>query len=645
MDGVGKCSLGIEESSGVISLSSNKVGSVSKVHDSEFQIPAILKAKRKVCFVRSPDDKSKTYVPQCERPHVRFADQSENLSQLKKNTASLELCCLEMSRLSLSSSEDHSPVNDKQVKVVMSSDLTSAVMHLESRQQSKFQPAVSKSNLSCFLGPHLSSQERVKDALDLERKEHVAQPIQPFTSSERTCSSFPPHVSAGMHSGTLLYQSPFDPLLVEWMQKSVLYTQRLVEEPILGFPLNLQGDLVDANGEGCRSFDRSGLCTASSKSTENDLLLGNVVDFSSEKKHSTEPALAKDSAAHNEKRLRYFPARLGLDETFTEKAYFTNTNDGECGYNVHPPVSEVNPRSHTINMSKQNGLNQNLNNRNVISKRDGLCLQNTQATMRLMGKDVSVGTSYSGMVRTGERIIVPDASIDYSFLGSHTHQSLLWRRTTLEVSENYSTTTLDKSWNQALLHDTSKDPFPLFSEPHVSLASQSRTDVVPDFEFPPTILNPCCSLASFPLSYKDLNFHGSDLGLPNSFTFSQQQLPFPSNYNNVDIGLLPDARKPSFGLPFSCADSTRRSLAPWPQNSFESSCSGMSFINPVEQQVSFYGSKSSSYINVGTTNKRVASSVVEYPMKNHKIPKLPMQGSLNSRKEFFAGQQISKSPI
>ncbi|XP_019099862.1 PREDICTED: uncharacterized protein LOC104781790 [Camelina sativa] len=646
---VDKCK---EESSGVIPRTSNEAGSVSEDHGSEFQIPAILMAKRKGSFVTSPD-KSKT---QCERHHhVLFSDQCGSPTQLKEIAASLELCCLEMNKLSLSSSEDQSSVADKQPKV-MSNDQNSAVMHLKSRQQVKFhQPAVSerkpshaqaKSDFSCFLGLHLSSHERVKDALDVEREGHLVQPIQSFisTASEspyRSCSAFSPKpASADLHCGTLPYQSPFDPLLVEWMQNSVIYNrQRHVGEAILGFPLNLQGDLVDATGESCRSFDRSGLCTGSSKSgtTENDLLLANVMDFSSEKKHLTEPELAKDSVVHNEKRHKYFPARLGLDETFTEKAYFTNTDDKECGHTVHSPVSEVNPRSHAIDMWKQNSLHRNLDNRNMISKRDGLCLQNSQATMRLMGKDVSVGTSYSGTVRTGERIIAPDASTVYSSLGSHTHQSLLWRRTTLEVSQNYSTTTLEKSWSQALLHDISKDLFPLSCETHVSLASQSRTDVVPNSGFPPTIMNPCCSLASFPWSDRDLSVHGYGLGEPNSFTFSQQQLPFPSIYNNVDIGLQHDARKPPFGLPFSCADSTRRSQAPWPQSSFESSGSGMSFINPIEQQqVSFYGSKSSTYINGnGTTNKRVASSVEEFPMKNHKFPKLPMQGGLNYGKEFF----------
>ncbi|KAG7629008.1 hypothetical protein AtNW77_Chr3g0215271 [Arabidopsis thaliana] len=633
VDDIGKCSLGIKESSGVMSLSSKKAGLVSKDHDSEFQIPAIFKAKRKVCFARSPD-KSKT--------HVRFSDQSGNLSQLEKSTVSLQLCCLEMNRLSLSENlsqrKNQSSVNDKQLKV-MSTDQTSTVMHLETRQQYKFQPAVSKSHLSCFLGPHLSSQERVTDALDLERKEYVAQAIQSFisTSSEtpyRACPSFSQPVSADMHRGTLLYQSPFDPLPTEWMQKSVLNRQRHVGEAILGFPLDLQGDLVDANGETCRSFDRSGLCTSFSKSasTGNDLLLGNLVEFSSEKKHLIEAALAKDNAPLNEKRHKYFPARLGLDETFTEKAYLTNTNDGECGYT---PLSEVNPRSHAINMSKRNGVKQNLNSGKVILKRDDLCLQNTQATMRLMGKDVSVSTSYSGMIRTGERIIGPDASIDYSSLGTYTHQSWVCQRTTLEVSENHSTTILDKNWNKALLRDTSKDPFPLFCEPLVSLASQSRAYAVPDSEFPSTILNPCCSLASFPLSEKNLNFHGSGLGPPNSFTLSQQQLPFPYDYNNVDIGLLPDARKRSFGLPLSSTNSARRSQTPWAQSSSENSCSELSFVNPSEQLTSFYGSRLSSSINVGTTNKRVAP-VEEYPMKNHKVPKLlPMQGGLNYVKEFL----------
>ncbi|KAL1189785.1 hypothetical protein V5N11_036264 [Cardamine amara subsp. amara] len=654
----GKSSLVIKERSGVMYLSSNKVGSVSNDHASEFQIPAILKAKRKVCFVASPDKSKKLDVPWCE-VHASFPGQSA--SQLKKHIASLELCCLEMNRLSLSSTKDQSPViDDKQTKV-MSNDQISAVMHFESRQQNMFQPANSEtqlthsraeSDLSCVPGPHFSSQERIKEALDLERKGHVAQPIQSFISATsespyRPCSSFSQPASADMHCGTFPYQSPFDPFLVEWMQKSVLYRQRHVEESIMGFPLNLQGELVEANGESCRSFDRSGLGTGSSKdaSKENALLLGNLVDSSSGKKHSSEPTFAKDGAgilpAPNEKRHNYFPARLGIDETFSEKALFiSDTNDGECSDTVHSSVSEANPRSNTINLSQQNGLNRNLNIRNVVSSRDGLCLQNTQGTMRLMGKDVSVGTSYSDMVRTGERIIAPDASIDYSFLGSHIHQSWLWRRTTLGVSETHTTTTLDKNWNNTLHHNTPKDPFPLFCEPLGSLASQSRT--IPNSEFPPTILNPCCSLTSFPWSDKDLSFHGSGLGQPNSLTFSQQQQTFPSYYNNADIRLLDDATKPYFGL---CTDSTLRSQPPLPQASAETSCYGLSFMNPAENLVSFYGSKSSAYLNVGTTNKRLAS-VEEYPMKNHKIPKLPMQGGLSSAKElFFAGQQIRKSPI
>lgn len=222
----------------------------------------------------------------------------------------------------------------------------------------------------------------------------------------------------------------------------------------------------------------------------------------------------------------------------------------------------------------------------MVANRDVLCLHNTQATMRLMGKDVSVGTSYSDMVRTDERIIAPDASIDCSFLETHTHQSWLWRRTTLGISENHSSTSLDKNWNRNL-----------FCEPHVGLAPQARTAVVPDSEFPPTILYPCGSLvSSCPLTDKDLSFHGSGLRQqPNSFTFSQQQVPFPSNpeiaglpsdHSNVGIGLLLDARKPSFGLPFSYTNSTRQSQSHWPQRSFESSRSAMSFIDPAEQLVS-----------------------------------------------------------
>lgn len=212
----------------------------------------------------------------------------------------------------------------------------------------------------------------------------------------------------------------------------------------------------------------------------------------------------------------------------------------------------------------------------MVANSDGWCLHDTQSTMRLMGKDVSVKTGYSDIVRRGERIMSSDASIDYSFLESYAQQSWLWRTTTL--GENHTITSLDKSWNTTLLGDTSKDtPFTMFSEP-----PQVRTYVVPDSELPPTIL--------YPLTDKDLYFHESGLGQQlNSVTFSQQQLPFPSNpeiaglpsaYRNVGVGChLPDAGGPSLGLPFT---STMQSQLHWPHSSFENSRSDMSSINPVE---------------------------------------------------------------
>ncbi|CDY49253.1 BnaA09g55320D [Brassica napus] len=509
--GDGECSRGIKERPGV--MSSNSPRLVSQDCDSEFQTPRTLKvAKRKICSVRSLG-KSSIDAPQCER-QVRF---------------SLQLCCSQMNRLSLcSASEDQPPK-------VLSNDKTSEDMLVESR---KLDHARAKSGLSCLPGPHLSL-ERIKDALDLERKRHLA-PNQSSvsTSSEihyRSCSSsFSQPVS-------LLNQSPFDPLLVE--------------EAILDLPLNLQGELVEAN------------CSSRSAAVENDVLQSNLVDLSSGRKHSAEPALAIDVGrppVYNEKQYKYYPARLGLDETFTENAFFiSDANDGECG--------------HTINLPKQEALNQNLSSRHMVATPDGLCLDNTQSTMRLMGKDVSVKTGYS----EGERIIPSDASIDYSFLESYAQQSWLWRTTTL--GESHSITSLDKSWNTTLLCDTSKDHFPMFCEP-----PQVRTYVVPDSELPPTVMYPCGSLVSCPLTDKDLYFHESGLGQQlNSVTFSHEQLPFlpeigglPSAYrNNGVVGLLPDVREPSFGIPFT---STTQSQLHWPQSSFDNSRFDMSSISPSE---------------------------------------------------------------
>ena len=514
----GKCSLGNKERSRVMSPTMNNAGvrcfsytdeelfpdsprSVSQDCDSEFQTPGTLKvAKRKVCWVRSLD-KSNVDAPQCER-QVRF---------------SLHLCCSQMNRLSLCSAAEDQPPK------VLPNDKTSEDMPVESRKLNKSQPVVSerrlsharaKSGPSCFPGPHLTL-ERIKDALDLEIKRHLA-PNQSSvsTSSEihyRSCSSsFSQPVS-------LLNQSPFDPLLVE--------------EAILELPLNLRGEL------------------------------------SSGRKHSAEPALARDVGrppVYSEKQYKYYPARLGLDETFTENAFFiSDANDGECG--------------HTINLPKQEATSQNLTIRNMVATPVGLCLDNSQSTMRLIGKDVFVKTGYS----EGERIIASDASIDYSFLESYAQQSWLWRTTTL--GESHSITSLDKSWNTTLLCDTSKDHFPMFCE-----SPQVRTYVVPDSELPPTVMYPCGSLVSCPLTDKDLYFHESGLGQQlNSVTFSDQQLPFlpeigglPSAYrNNGVVGLLPDVREPSFGIPFT---STAQSQLHWPQSSFESSRFDISSINPSE---------------------------------------------------------------
>ncbi|KFK35101.1 hypothetical protein AALP_AA5G235600 [Arabis alpina] len=131
-----KCSLEeIKEGSGVMCISSKKVELASKEQDYEFQIPAILKARRKVC-----SDKSKVYAPECDERHV-----------------------------SLFSPEDQSSVNDKKTKVVFS-DQISADMKLDSMQQSKFQPVVSERWLShargkpvlpCVPVPYLSSQDRI----------------------------------------------------------------------------------------------------------------------------------------------------------------------------------------------------------------------------------------------------------------------------------------------------------------------------------------------------------------------------------------------------------------------------------------------------------------------------------------------------
>ncbi|KAF8110701.1 hypothetical protein N665_0079s0020 [Sinapis alba] len=542
-----KCSLGIKERSGVMSPPSmSKAGvrcfsyteeeelfpdsskPVSQDLDSELQIPRTLKvAKRKVCSVRSLD-KSSIDASQCET-QVRV---------------SLHLCCSQMNRLSLCS------VAEDQSAKVMSNDKTSDNMLLESKQVNKFQPVVSErrlshalvqSSMSCFSGSHLTL-ERIKDALDLERKRHVSQPNQSSISASsenhyRSCSSsLSQPASVAIHRQTLLNQSHFNPLLVE--------------EAMSGFPLNLQGELVEANG----SFRSAG--------AENDILLSSFVDLSS----GTEPALATDVGrftVHSVKHNKYYPARLGLDETFTENAFL---------------VSDTN-NPHTINLPKQEALFQNLSNRNMVTNSDGLCLHDTQSTMRLMGKDVSVKTGYSDVVGRGE-IIASDPSMDYSFLGSYAQQSSwLWRTATL--GESHSITSLDKS---------SKDPFPMFCEPHVGLAPQDRTAVVPDSELPSTLLHPCGSLVSCAFTDKDLYFHETGLGQQlNSVTFSQQQLPFPSNPEiaglpsddkNVGVvGLLPDVREQSLGLPFSCTDSTRQSLLHWPQSSFESSRLDVSYLH------------------------------------------------------------------
>lgn len=472
--------------------------SVSQDCDSEVQIPGTLKvAKRKDCSVRSLDN-SNIDASQWER-QVIF---------------SLQLCCSQMNRLSLCSTEDQSP------KAM-----------IESMQPNKLQPVVSgrrlsharaKSGMSCFPGPHLTL-ERIKHALDLERKRHMSQPNQSYisTSSEiqyrsYSSSSLSQPASVDMHRQTLLNQSPSDPLLVE--------------EAILELPLK-QGELIEANG------------------SSRYVLPSNLVDLSSGRKQSAEPALARDVGrftVHSEKHHMYFPARLGLDETFTDNAFFISdtSNDGECG--------------HTINM---------------VATPDGLCLHDTQSTMRLMGKDVSVKTGYSDMVRRRERIMSSDASIDYSFLESYAQQSWLWRTTTL--GENHTITSLDKSWNTTLLCDISKDtPFTMFSEP-----PQVRTYVVPDSELPPRIL--------YPLTDKDLYFHESGLRHQlNSVTFSQQQLPSPYNpeiaglpsaYRNVGVGChLPDAGGPALGLSFT---STMQSQLHLPHSSFENSRLDMSSIN------------------------------------------------------------------
>lgn len=167
---------------------------------------------------------------------------------------------------------------------------------LESMQPNKFQPVVSerrlshagaKSGLSCLPRPHLTL-ERIKYALDLERKRHVSQPNQSSISTlneiqYKSCSSslFQP-ASVDMHHQTLLNQSPSVPLVVE--------------EAILELPLSLQGELVEANG------------------SSRYVLPSNLVDLSSGRKQSAEPALARDVGripVHSEKHHMYFPARLG----------------------------------------------------------------------------------------------------------------------------------------------------------------------------------------------------------------------------------------------------------------------------------------------------------------------------------------------
>ncbi|XP_010527559.1 PREDICTED: uncharacterized protein LOC104804894 [Tarenaya hassleriana] len=507
---------------------------VVKDQNPGFEVRSILKPERKVYTLKNPDKLNMS------KKHVRFSDQSDMLSPRKK-TIELSFSSLELDVSSLSC-EDHQPsADDQYLKRLI--NLSSFPPHLSLYERTKHAPVklLHPSELGINPNDAKAADVYIPDTTPVSNSgwksagchAEAAPHFRSFTftlneiANERNSFLCQPTLGDMHH-----YWSSCHRLPLEWMQESVAYRERQEEDAFMVFPLNLQGELVSVDGFCPRGYDRQltsclGTVSPKSLSAETELLSGNV--FSNMKKHiATETAYAKNGldlfSVRNQRYPKYFPARFGVDETFSEKANaISDINHREISQSVHPPGSSLGWKS------RWNDLIENRKRKSMV---DDMPFYNTPATMRLMGKDVTVGTSSSNMqisgagkVRTNEGIIARNAPFTLppshgSLSGNHRWPWL----TTRGNPENALRMPSDNMRNPSFHVESAKeDPVHCF---------RATTSLIPDQRFRMD--------TSYSVFDSDLSFQGSAWSQPNSFTINLRP-PFPSvsplRYSNVDIDL------------------------------------------------------------------------------------------------------------
>lgn len=270
-------------------------------------------------------------------------------------------------------------------------------------------------------------------------------PFRQLTSSGFACSGIPnrdPHLSKSATENISTTQMQHEPFCCqssmelmgslfpfpEWKERAVTFREKNMEEGFLGLPLNSQGELVQTNSFLVRGFNQleySGLTTGSSSSLTGcgSLLPSSVEDFSNSKgKHFVERAVPEDQlnlfpvhTCRKEKPTVYLPARLGVNEGLTEKAganllnYETRNNNFSCS--LDPKPRQMN---NSFNAVRQHDQVQHQNGNGIIQSRensDYMFLNNSQPTMRLMGKDVAVGRCNAETKQCDGRKVITDNEI------------------------------------------------------------------------------------------------------------------------------------------------------------------------------------------------------------------------------------------
>lgn len=243
---------------------------------------------------------------------------------------------------------------------------------------------ISKENTGAFLEPSIRS---------FILNEHAQGRVQFLSQCDRERIS-----DRGLH-----YQSVRPPMdliggsypFPQWTQRPVTFTERLLDDKILGLPLNSHGELIQFSSRGGNGFDQLGKLNT---------IAGSSSSLPAYNQHFVERELPSDQLNLfpmqnyvQENRSLHLPDRLGVTYLGSNQRPDVHQLEFESrsSHSFHPLHSDLNVFNISSSRCRQFDHVQNHNMGGMVHKETSgpVPLNMNQPTMRLMGKDVAIGKS------------------------------------------------------------------------------------------------------------------------------------------------------------------------------------------------------------------------------------------------------------